>query len=142
MSMIFSEGRITYQLPPRCYRSIATFTPIEYGRHSNAAVLSTIFVLEQKWPLSGVQLEEFKQAASLKFDRLKIAERDLETAFAGTLEACQAIAAWENGIPTDRVGLSKILTQGNRGSGQHHVAHTIERRSIKRFHANSCLEGR
>ena len=66
--------------------------------------LSSIsFAAEQKWSLTGVQLEEFHQAASVRAIRLQDVERDLKAANAGKQEACQAIAAWEKSIPPDMV---------------------------------------
>ncbi len=68
------------------------------------------FIAKQKWSLAGVQLEEFKQAASVRSNRLKDAERDLRAALAGKQDACKAIAAWENSIPKDKVTRRALLT--------------------------------
>lgn len=83
---------------------VLTFTPAVCTLNAICWV-SSLSLLEQKWSLSGVQLEEFQKAASLRSDLLESAERDLKAAFAGKLEACQAIAAWENNIPPEKVCL-------------------------------------
>eukprot|EP00903_Cladosiphon_okamuranus_P005337 g5335.t1 len=56
----------------------------------------------KKWSLSGVELEEFRQAALKRREMLQAAERELNVALEGKKKACKAIAEWEEGIPSDK----------------------------------------
>ena len=58
---------------------------------------------EQKWSLSGVELEEFRQAALGRRVVLQDAERELNAALEAKKKACKAIAKWEEGIPLEKV---------------------------------------
>ncbi|CAM9818043.1 unnamed protein product [Ectocarpus sp. 6 AP-2014] len=60
------------------------------------------FKFPEKWSLSGVQLEEFKEAASVRSGRLVDVTRDLSAATTRKLKACKAIAAWEDNVPSDK----------------------------------------
>lgn len=64
---------------------------------------ASTFLPEQKWSLSGVELEEFRQAALKRREVLQNAERELKGALEGKQKACKAIAKWEEGVPRDKV---------------------------------------
>eukprot|EP00752_Nemacystus_decipiens_P001756 g1698.t1 len=63
------------------------------------------FKFPEKWSLSGVELEEFRQAAYKRREVLQDAERELHAALAGKTKACKAIAEWEESIPADKEDL-------------------------------------
>ncbi|CAM9765899.1 unnamed protein product, partial [Scytosiphon promiscuus] len=60
------------------------------------------FKFPEKWSLSGIQLKEFKKAASTRSIKLADAENRIKAALEKKQNACKAIAEWEESIPPDK----------------------------------------